>query len=130
MNIWDKTPELFAALGDEGRMRLACCLLEAGEELCVCEVTDVLEIRQPTASRQLRILKTAGLVRDRREGRWMYYRLSDGGGAVAEAIRATLRATCALSEFAPIRARLRRRLSLRCDGKCVVGAGGLLECAC
>ncbi len=64
---------LFKALGDETRLRIIA-LLSHGE-LCVCHLQDALELPQPNVSRQLGILRAAGLVEDRREGSWVYYRL-------------------------------------------------------
>jgi len=63
----------FRALGDETRLRIIALL--AHGELCVCHLQDALELPQPTVSRQLSILRAAGIVDDRREGTWVYYRL-------------------------------------------------------
>ena len=51
-------------------------LLLDDEELCVCDFVGALELTQSKASRHLRYLYNAGLVKDRREGVWMHYRLS------------------------------------------------------
>ena len=64
---------LFAALSDETRLRIVALL--AHGELCVCHVQEALELSQPNVSRQLASLRAAGLVEDRREGSWVYYRL-------------------------------------------------------
>ncbi len=74
-----KTAELnlatvFRALSDRTRLRILN-LLQAGE-LCVCDLVDVLDVPQPTASRHLAYLRKAGLVLARKEGLWHYYRLS------------------------------------------------------
>ena len=65
---------LFKALGDDTRMRIVA-LLSHGE-LCVCHVQQALGLTQPNASRQLGILKNAGVVEPRREGTWTYYKLA------------------------------------------------------
>jgi ArsR family transcriptional regulator, arsenate/arsenite/antimonite-responsive transcriptional repressor len=65
--------QLFKALGDETRLRIVA-LLSHGE-LCVCHVHAALELSQPNASRQLGILRTAGVVDSRRKGNWIYYRI-------------------------------------------------------
>ncbi|MEW6199818.1 MAG: metalloregulator ArsR/SmtB family transcription factor [Planctomycetota bacterium] len=70
-----RTVELFKALADETRLRILS-LLSSGE-LCVCEMTKVLDIGQPKASRHLAVLRQAELVVDRREGMWMYYSLAE-----------------------------------------------------
>ena len=64
----------FKALGDDTRLRIVA-LLSHGE-LCVCHVESALGLPQPTASRQLGILKNAGVVEARRAGTWMYYGLA------------------------------------------------------
>jgi ArsR family transcriptional regulator len=66
---------LFRALGDETRLRIVALL--AHGELCVCHVEEALGLGQPNASRQLGILKSAGVVDSRREGTWVYYRIAD-----------------------------------------------------
>jgi ArsR family transcriptional regulator len=62
---------LFRALGDETRLRIVA-LLSHGE-LCVCHLEKALDLNQSNASRQLGILKAAGVVDSRREGTWVYY---------------------------------------------------------
>ena len=66
---------LFRALGDETRLRIVA-LLSHGE-LCVCHLEKALDLSQPNASRQLGILKSAGVVDSRREGTWVYYALAE-----------------------------------------------------
>lgn len=63
----------FHALADENRLKIID-LLRAGER-CVCELTDALDVGQSLLSHHLRVLKDAGLVTDRRAGRWAYYAL-------------------------------------------------------
>ncbi len=64
---------LFHALSDPTRLAILH-RLRFGER-CVCELTDVLDAAQSRLSFHLRVLKDAGLVADRRDGRWMYYTL-------------------------------------------------------
>jgi ArsR family transcriptional regulator len=66
-----RAARLFHALSDETRVSILECLRSC--ERCVCELTDSLEAAQSRLSFHLRVLKEAGLVSDRREGRWMYY---------------------------------------------------------
>ena len=66
---------VFKALSDDTRLSLLRLLLPG--ERCVCEIVDALDISQSRASRNLGILKTAGLVRDRRKGQWVYYSLDE-----------------------------------------------------
>ena len=112
----------FAALGERGRLRLACCLLEAGETgLCVCELVDALSDSQPNISRDLKLLKNAGLVEERRDGRWIYHRLRNPDDPVLAGIRGCLDATCCCDDVQQDLRRLRARVALRENGKCVVG---------
>jgi ArsR family transcriptional regulator len=64
----------FRALADETRLRIID-LLRGGEQ-CVCHLTDTLELGQSLLSFHLKTLKQAGLVTDRRDGRWSYYALN------------------------------------------------------
>ena len=63
------------AISDPTRVRMLK-LLEGGE-LCVCEIMEVLNLVQSTASKHLNILKIAGLVESHKNGTWSYYRLSE-----------------------------------------------------
>ena len=65
---------VFRALGDETRLRIVA-LLSHGE-LCVCHLEKALDLNQPNASRQLGILKSAGVVDSHREGTWVYYAIT------------------------------------------------------
>jgi ArsR family transcriptional regulator len=66
---------LFKALSDETRLRILK-LLEHGE-LCVCDIVAAFDTIQPRVSFHLAALKAAGLVKDRKEGKWMLYRIDD-----------------------------------------------------
>jgi ArsR family transcriptional regulator len=65
----------FKALSDETRLRIIK-LLESGE-LCVCDLVAALDMVQPKVSFHLGVLKKAGILKDRRAGKWMHYRLDD-----------------------------------------------------
>jgi len=67
--------ELFKALADPTRVAIVN-RLAAGEECCVCDLTDTFELSQPTVSHHLRILREAGLAEANRRGTWAYYRLA------------------------------------------------------
>ena len=69
------TPEQFTrALADTTRLR-TLMLLEANDELCVCDLTEALGLAQPKISRHLAILRDTGVVLDRRAGLWIHYRI-------------------------------------------------------
>ncbi len=65
---------LTRALADLTRLRILM-LLPLGEERCVCELTQALELPQPKISRHLAVLRESGILRDRRAGLWIHYRL-------------------------------------------------------
>lgn len=67
-------PAVFKCLGDETRCRIMLMLYAQGE-LCVCELIWALDDSQPKVSRHLAQLRTCGLLEDRRQGQWIYYRL-------------------------------------------------------
>lgn len=69
------TAEIFKVLGDPTRLRMLFALLE--EELCVCDLAEFVEASPSAVSHQLRLLRDARLVRSRREGKMIYYRLDD-----------------------------------------------------
>jgi ArsR family transcriptional regulator len=88
----DRVARVFHALSDPTRLRILS-LLERGER-CVCELTDALDAAQSRLSFHLKMLKEAGLVIDRKEGRWVYYRLDPEAleeyGAVFELLPRTV----------------------------------------
>lgn len=65
---------VFKALGDSIRLEIVQMLL--GKELCVCEILDAFKLSQPAVSHHLKILKQAGVLLDRKEGKWVYYKLN------------------------------------------------------
>lgn len=67
--------EIFKLFADETRLRIICCLLT--EELCVCDLTEILQLNQSTVSHSLQLLKSSKLVKYRREGKQIYYSLQD-----------------------------------------------------
>lgn len=73
--IADKFSRLFKALADETRLRMLR-LLEV-REMCVCEVMVALDLTQPTASHHLGLLENAGLVKDKKEGKWVFYSIAN-----------------------------------------------------
>jgi ArsR family transcriptional regulator, lead/cadmium/zinc/bismuth-responsive transcriptional repressor len=68
--------ERFKLLADPGRVRLIYALVEAGE-MCVCDLAATVDASESATSHQLRQLRMAGLVRARKQGRTVYYRVSD-----------------------------------------------------
>ena len=107
------------ALADSTRLRVIAALRQ--RELCVCELCDALEATQSTLSTHLTLLRDAGITRTRKQGKWIYYRLSDEAAPLIETF---------LHHFADARRdkrirrdtdRLRQRMKLRENGCCSVG---------
>ena len=71
---FERATRLFHALSDQTRLSILQ-RLRFGER-CVCDLTDALDAAQSRLSFHLKVLKDAGLVTDRRDGRWMYYTLN------------------------------------------------------
>ncbi|MBW3571788.1 MAG: metalloregulator ArsR/SmtB family transcription factor [Gemmatimonadetes bacterium] len=86
----ERAARLFHALSDERRLRIIELL--RGGERCVCDMVDVLDAGQSLLSFHLKTLKAAGLVSDRKQGRWSYYRLNADPFEEVQEIAATLRA--------------------------------------
>ena len=66
----------FKLLGEPNRIRILYALLEAGE-LCVCDLAAVVGVTETVVSHSMRLLRAAGIVANRRDGRMIYYRLDD-----------------------------------------------------
>ncbi|WP_082856893.1 ArsR/SmtB family transcription factor [Nocardia nova] len=67
---------MFKALADSVRLRvLSAIAARAGGEACVCDVSDGLDVTQPTVSHHLKVLREAGLVTSERRASWAYYRV-------------------------------------------------------
>ena len=72
--------DILKALSDKNRMRVVGGLTRY-EELCACQITELLAVSGATASRHLSVLQQAGLVDSRKDGRWVYYRLNRPAGS-------------------------------------------------
>ena len=86
---------LFRALGDPVRLRLLS-LIAATDEVCVCDLTESVDVSAPTVSHHLKALRQAGLVHAHRRGTWVYYRavpaaLHRLGALLSEPLREPLR---------------------------------------
>lgn len=106
--------QLFKALGDDTRLRIVALL--AHGELCVCHLQEALRLTQPTASRHMAVLRSAGVVEARRQGSWVYYRLATQEDDIRKRqLRAVVR------EFAredTLRGDVERLLRVRGPGAC------------
>lgn len=84
-----RSAELFHALSDEARLEIIQILLDG--EHCVCDLQSHLDVAQSRLSYHLKVLKDAGVVTDRREGRWSYYTLNREAFVETERLLAALR---------------------------------------
>jgi ArsR family transcriptional regulator len=75
IEVANKQSKFFKALADKTRLRILK-LLEV-REMCVCDITVALSLTQPTTSHHLGILKNAELVKERKERKWVFYRIAD-----------------------------------------------------
>ena len=91
--------QVFKALADETRLKMVALLLKRGE-LCVCDFEGGMGISQSKSSRHLRYLQQAGLLEDRREAVWVYYRVNPKPSALQ---KAALKAVETLFESEPIK---------------------------
>lgn len=71
-----KLAELLKALGDETRLVILTMLRDG--ELCVCEIMDALPFSQPAVSHHLKVLRQAGFITARRQGKWNFYSINPG----------------------------------------------------
>jgi ArsR family transcriptional regulator len=111
---------MFKALSDKTRLRIMFCLLKAKKELCICEIMDALSLAQYNISRHMKELKIAGLVQEKKLGRFVFYSLKEPGDKIHEFLLEALD-SFDKKMLADDSERLKKRLALRNRGKCVVG---------
>jgi len=73
--VYTSLAETFAALADSNRAKIVYSLV--GQELCVCDIACIIGISESAVSQHLRILRTLRLVKQRKDGRMMYYSIND-----------------------------------------------------
>jgi len=106
------------ALADENRVRILTAL--ESRELCVCQLIALLQLAPSTVSKHLWILKQAGLIDLRKEGRWSYYRLANQNPSelVATTLSWTLTATQTCSQTRKDQEKLQEILKMEPDELC------------
>ena len=116
----DELNQLGQAIADPTRVRILAALLKS--ELCVCELVDALEISQSTLSSHLQVLRQTGMVRTRKEGRWIYYSLEKRKAALMNALFSLIQKDVGPDPGLVRDAqRIDRRLAMREDGCCILG---------
>lgn len=91
----EKFMAIVKALADENRVRALYALKD--RELCVCQIIEFLALAPSTVSKHMSILRQAGLIKGRKEGRWMHYRLP-GKEAPAQVRKAIAWVLCSISD--------------------------------
>src|SRR4051812_43074358 len=123
VSLMDEVVLMAKAFADETRLRILRALFE--QELCVCELCDALEATQSTLSTHLQVLREAGLVETRKQGRWVYYRMNNEKRNFADALFEIFEQTLARDRTLGSDAkRLQRRISEREEGACCRGFQG------
>lgn len=115
--------KIFKSLSDMNRLRIMAVLLKAGTELCICEIMDALGIAQYNVSRHVKELRGAGLLEERRAGRFVFYSVAKPRTRSHTCLFEALKAMQDEALKADYQ-RLRKRLALREGGTCVVGMRG------
>ncbi len=110
---------VFKVLSDDTRLRVLNVLLAAGSSLCVCEITDALQVPQYQVSKHLFLLRSMGLVSAERKGTWVYYSLP-ADQEPKKRLFAFLRSYLNDGLFAADRDGILQRLNRREGGKCVI----------
>jgi ArsR family transcriptional regulator, arsenate/arsenite/antimonite-responsive transcriptional repressor len=104
---------IFKALSDPTRLRIFNLLVFSGcGELCICELIDALKLAQYNVSRHMKELKLANLVKEKREGRFIFYSLADEKDKITQ-LAAKMLTSLPAGYFKEDEARLKARLKLR-----------------
>ncbi|MEW6201312.1 MAG: metalloregulator ArsR/SmtB family transcription factor [bacterium] len=113
--------EIFKALSDETRLRIIYLLATTKKELCCCELTDSLEEPPYNISKQLKILKNAGLVESRKEGKWVYFSLQKHKDPFTKGVLGAINSLPPADRQKRDKQNLMKVLSLRKGDKCLHG---------
>lgn len=121
INPWERYTIVFKALSDITRLKIMWLLLSIDSKISVSEIIDVLEENQYNVSKHLRNLKNAGLIYEKKEGKWTFYHYRTNNDIFDKQIRQTV-LTIPRELMLDEISRCQKRLSMRVDGKCIVGA--------
>lgn len=112
--------DILRVLGEPTRFRIMKLLLVSKKEICGCEFVDSLELPQYNLTRHMDALIEAGLVKDRKESRWVYYSACpDQSSFCRELCRSIMKAKS--KTFDADFSRFKKRLTIRKNGKCLLG---------
>jgi len=119
INPFDEYTIIFKALSDTTRLKIMWLLFTVDLKVSVSEIIDVLGESQCNVSKHLKILKNAGLIHEKKEGRWSFYYYLEGENSFHQHIQNTiLQIPKELMEEEVYRCK--KRLEMRVDGKCVL----------
>lgn len=122
VNPFEHYIEVFKALSDLTRLKIMWLLLSIDSKICVSEIIDVLGENQYNISKHLKILKKAGLVYEKKEGKWIFYHYRSSIGYFDDMIK---KAVLTIPEDLLVDEveRCKKRLNMRIDDKCIVTNG-------
>lgn len=122
MHILTINPEtLFQALSDSTRLRTIRLLVMTDEEICLCELVDALLEPQYNLSRHLKVLRQAGLLTSKKEGRWVYHRLTTEPDYLQQLYTLVRSLPDPDGVYITDLKHFKSRMALREDGRCRVG---------
>jgi len=116
----EKYTEIFKTVGEKTRLKIVKLLLKSEVPLCVCEIMDCLKENQTNISKHLKILKYAGIVEEKREGKFVMYSLTKSEDRFLLSLLNTIN-SIPENIFKEEIECLKKRLNLRENGKCVIG---------
>lgn len=119
----DNFINVFKALSDKTRVKILAILIKSKQELCICEIMDALQLAQYNISKHIRELKLVGLVKEKREGRFVFYAFLPPKNEFMKQIIKTV-SSIPKENILQDEKRLKQRLSLRINGKVVIGMKG------
>ena len=120
INPLERYTIVFKALSDMTRLKIMWLLISIDSKICVSEIIDVLEENQYNVSKHLKILKNAGLIYEKKEGKWTFYHYLTRNDAFDTEIRQTV-LTIPRELMSDEVFRCQKRLSMRVVDKCVFG---------
>lgn len=88
MRDYESAAKVFKALADEKRLQILDMI--RGGEKCACVILEDLQISQSTLSHHMKILCESGIVRGRKEGKWVHYSVDEGGSELASSLLESL----------------------------------------
>lgn len=128
MHILTIKPEtIFQALSDSTRIRIIRLIIMSGKEVCLCEITDSLKESQTKLSRHLKVLRQAGLLSAKKEGRWIYHRLVTDQKHFLQLHEIIKALPDSDNIYATDLLNFQARLSLREDGRCQTNGTTLIK---